>query len=636
MSAIWGAISMKKMPLMLEVEEMQKSYQKCVIDSFKSLKEKEIYMGCGIQYFTPQAKDEKLPIQEEEIYFDADVVLDNRREIIHRLDMIEAECTQIPDGTLLFWMYQRYGKGCLNLIRGVYSFVYYNKKENLIEIVTDVTGDRCLYYMIKDDVFYYSTLIEPLKQIQGNATYNERWLVDFLGMDHLFMINELEETPVKEIYRVAPAQYIRVEDGKLEKEFYWEPLKDFQELQLGNDEAYRAEFRKLWKAAVKDTMRSEDEISILLSGGMDSSAVACVAAPILKKQKRLLHSYTSVPIKDYTGKDTRYEIPDESENVKKTKEYLGNVECTFVDMPTIDPWQDHREELEAMEMPYKSVQNLLWIRESLKMAYEKGSRIMLGGSYGNSSISFTDLEVYMNTLYRKKKFLKLWKELTAFQKHFGFSRKYALKKIHDTMKDRGEKSEQEDIFGHSYLKEEMRESSGAKARLKELYSSTDERLKEFEQFRLMMEDRKPFRQIGEIVTKHSLDTGVLQRDPTRDKRILDFCIHLPIEQFVKNGEDRRLVRVYLKDIIPEHVMTYTQKGKQSADLVERMKKQWDKTYKEWTDLYMIYMENNYVDCKKALNDLKKIKDLGQANAFELTRHMYTLFCLEYMEGFKGE
>ena len=42
-------------------------------------------MGCGIQYFVPQAKEEQLPCTESGIYFTVDAVLDNRRELCERL-----------------------------------------------------------------------------------------------------------------------------------------------------------------------------------------------------------------------------------------------------------------------------------------------------------------------------------------------------------------------------------------------------------------------------------------------------------------------------------------------------------------------------------------------------------------------
>ena len=160
MSAIWGAIHLKKGCLPDTVLEMEKPYRTSVIDRYESEKEQSVYMGCGIQYFTPEAKKERLPIVQDGIYFDADVVLDNREEICERLDMEWDEAVTMPDGEILFRFYKRYGAKCLNHILGVFSMVYYDAEKNRVELAIDATGDRCLYYKIENDIFYYSTLLE--------------------------------------------------------------------------------------------------------------------------------------------------------------------------------------------------------------------------------------------------------------------------------------------------------------------------------------------------------------------------------------------------------------------------------------------------------------------------------------------
>ena len=630
MSAIWGAIDLNKKNITDDICRMDKPYEKCVIDRYETLKDDNVYMRCGIQYFTPEAEKEILPIREEDVFFAADVVLDNREELFERLEVKKAERNKIPDGTLLFWMYKKYGKACLNELRGVYSFVYYDRNKNVVDAVTDATGDRCLYYAYKDGVFYFGTLMNSIKTMQEEPQANERWLADFLGMDHLFMINELEETPLKEIYRIAPAEYVTIEHNNLLKKRYWNPLDHLKELKLKNDAEYQEQFCALWNQAVTDTMRSKDEISILLSGGMDSTAVACVAAPYLKGKNKILYSYTSVPIKEYVSGTSAYDVPDETEDVLKTKECLGNVPCEFVDMPDKNPWYSRKAELDAIEMPYKSVENFLWIAESMKMAYQNHSRLMLNGSYGNTTISFSDLEIYMNTLFSKGKWVSLWKELKSFQRRYGFSRKYALKKI--IQEQRSLDNIRGNVCGKSFLSEDKRKSLGVETRICDMYTKMERQRKNYDTYREAMEDRKALRQIGEIATKHSLSTGVLLRDPTRDKRIIEFCISLPISQYIKKGEDRRLVRIYLADLVPGHILTYNRKGKQSADIVKRMELCWKEALKEWKGEYESHENNELVDCKKALKNLQDILDISKVGHFEITRHIYTLFVLEYLDG----
>ena len=59
MSAIWGIIDFDKRIITEdEGHRMRKSFDRCVIDRYEERCQDNVYMGCGIQYFTPEAKNE--------------------------------------------------------------------------------------------------------------------------------------------------------------------------------------------------------------------------------------------------------------------------------------------------------------------------------------------------------------------------------------------------------------------------------------------------------------------------------------------------------------------------------------------------------------------------------------------------
>lgn len=628
MSAIWGAIDTRGNAIPKQIQKIfRESYEQCVIDRYEERQFDHVYMGCGIQYFVPEAEKEKGPICKDDCCFTADVVLDNRQELLDKLGISQIDGSQMADGDILYEMYDRYGKECLNDLLGAYSFVYYDRKNNRIEFVLDAVGNRCLYYRIMDGIFYFSSLMEPLAEISEQTKLNDRWITDFLAMDHLFMINETEETPFLDINRIAPAQYISYDGKELVKELYWKPFENYREMKLSSDAAYQKSFCEIWDKAVKDVIRTDSEVSIMLSGGLDSTAVAAVAAPYLKEKGKKLFSYTSVPMRGYQPTDNGYDVDDESEDVKKTAEYYGNIVTDFIDLDGKTPWELVDEEFHSVEMPFKSIQNCLWIEEAYKRAYSNGSRLILNGSYGNTSISFTDLNVYMNTLFGQKKYGKLRKEIKAFSKSMGFSVSYAMKQIYQDCKAQYEINPYPYRF--SFVRRNMTESLNTRSRMEEMQRNQNESSKNFSVFRKQMVLWIALRQIGEIETKHSLATGVLLRDPTKDKRVIDFCIHLPIEQFCRDGVDRRLVKVYLKDKLPPHVFSYSRKGKQSADLRYRFEKNWNRIRNEWIALYEEYDGSVYVDTVFARRQLLEEPDITKYSSFDLTRHMYTLLILRY-------
>ena len=119
MSAIWGAINLQNETIPDHVCDcMRKAFDKCKIDRYEELKDKNVYFGCGIQYFVLEAENEQLPYGSDGIYFDADVVLDNRDAICEMLGISQDEGAVLPDGKLLFEIYNKRGKECLNDLLG--------------------------------------------------------------------------------------------------------------------------------------------------------------------------------------------------------------------------------------------------------------------------------------------------------------------------------------------------------------------------------------------------------------------------------------------------------------------------------------------------------------------------------------
>ncbi|HCW54865.1 MAG TPA: hypothetical protein DG753_14275, partial [Clostridium sp.] len=113
--------------------------------------------------------------------------------------------------------------------------------------------------------------------------------------------------------------------------------------------------------------------------------------------------------------------------------------------------------------------------------------------------------------------------------------------------------------------------------------------------------------ISIMITKYPLKYGIIRRDPTKDKRIVEFCMSLPSSEYVHKGVDRYLIRSAMKGILPEEIRTnWKHRGVQSGDWVERLKPDWihiheeilqslnDKDMKKYMDIDKLnmYLQNN--------------------------------------------
>lgn len=630
MSAIWGAIHLKGGAVKdVHKSILRSAFDKCIIDRYEEMESGNVYMGCGIQYFTKEAKYEVLPIRENNLFFDADVIVDNRKDLL-KLCKFGEEIVDLSDGYILFKMYQTYGKKCLNKLLGAYAFVFYDKQKESIDMVIDAVGYRLVYYMIHEEVLYYSSLMEPLEQIMQQVKINYRWISDFLGQDNLNMFTEGEETSIEGIYRVPPGSIYTFSKDGIHKERYWDPYRDQKKIRLKDDGAYKTSFLDLYKECVSCLLRSEEETSIFLSGGFDSTSVAVLAAKELAKQNKKLYAYTSIPLEGYESEFKKNIIVDEKELVLKTKEYIPNLECEFMSLPEMNAWYDRKDYVKVVEMPYKSVQNLLWMFEGMKKSYNKNARIMLVGNFGNSTVSFDNKEVFFTWLFQRGLWLRLYREINAMKKRHGYTRKsILLSTIKNAFGLKGSKEEQ-NLFENSYVNNSLVEYWGTKKRM-EIINKKES--KYYSNYKVYQEAQLPLetlRHCGEIAMKNSLYSGVIYRDPTRDKRMIEFTVGIPYSQFTHNGYCRRLITEYMKGIMPEHIIKERRQGRQSADLRARMITKQKVIKEEWKRIYEVHRNSKVVNCNKALQHLEK-KNIEDMKDFEIVRHIFTIMTLEYID-----
>lgn len=631
MSAIWGAINFHDGEIASEVIEIfRNSYSKCAIDRMEQIIVNNIYFGCGIQYFVPEAKFEKLPNRIGNRYYTADVLLDNRKELLEKLDMEDSP--MLPDGKIYQLTREKYGDMADNIMIGAYTSVSYDTSMGLIEIVADAVGYRFVHYMIEDGVFYFSSLIEPLAKIKKEKKANMKWLANFIGQDNLNMYLECNETPYDGIYRTEPAERIKICNAKIVREIYWNPFKDCKKVRYKDDSEYRKAFRDLYKECVTCMLRAE-ETSVYLSGGFDSTSVAVQAAIELEKKGKKLHAFTAVPISEFNETADKWLINDETELVKKTAEQYKNIECNFMELRDVNGWHDRIEYLPIAEQPYKSPQNLIWLYRGAQLSAEQGAKVILSGAFGNGTVSFENVREYLVWLFQRMKFVTLIKEISALGRKLNYTRKSILiSTIKDTFGIGEEHLKREDVIPHSYVRLSWLEKFDT---IDVVYRNSSELIKSrrnHRKYQKIFLDRVNFRHYSEFAQRNSIYTGVILRDPTRDKRLISFVIGLPYNQFTHNGVRRRLIREYMDDVMPEHIIKERRKGVQSADLKKRISLHEDQIKAEWIQSLEKYKNHPIIDTAKAIEELKS-KEINEMTNFDIVRYIYTIIFLEFLEQF---
>lgn len=634
MSAIWGAIDFSGREISENTKSvLRKAFDGCAIDKFSELSVKNVCMGCGLQYFTPESRNEKLPAEQGGVFYTADAVLDNRAEMCGKLGV--SDTPELPDGEIIRLCFERFGDSCLNDLRGAYVFVSYNSSTGTVDVVADAVGNRYIQYFIEDDILYFSSLRAPLEKLKKEVKINKKWIAFYYAVNTLDTFYDSESTIIEGIDRIAPATHLVIKDGKItDKRVYWN-VNNIKRARKGKSDAeYKKEFVDLYRKCITDTLRTDEEVAVFLSGGYDSTSVACLAAPFLKEKGKMLHSFTFVPDEDFVYEGPKGKEVNEFKSVKRNVEFLGNVECNPLSIKNVDLWEIRKEYDTVSELPYKSPENMIWLYEGFKRARAKGARLILSGAFGNGTVSYNNLLQYLIWLVTHFKFKRYSEELKSFQMRYGASRKHIIK---STLKGMFEGAKPENIeyeaYKSCYAYESFLVENGAVALIKKNDKLNRKSYPNAQRHHDLFLPALNFRHYGEFPLKNSLFTGVLFRDPTRDKRMIEFVKSIPFDQFTHNGYTRRLIREYLEEYMPPDFFVMHPFGIQSADMKFVFEKEGDRIINEWRSIVSSLDDRGVVDKNRLLADLnaKSMKDFSYV---EIMRLFYTINALEYINNYE--
>ena len=294
----------------------------------------------------------------------------------------------------------------------------------------------------------------------------------------------------------------------------------------------------------------------------------------------MLYSYTNIPdIK--VNKDTANRIHNESTLVEDIVKMYPNIKPQYLSNAGKSDFSDIEEIQDIFEMPYKTAPYSSHL-EICKKAAQDGCKVILVGEYGNTSVSFGELDNILFDFYSKRDSASMIKYVENYCRHEGKNaQEYLMNKLSIFRRYEKFLSEGRSVYDNfvpdnvfvstNILKDynlSERMNLDRRATLSKGYI-IDEQYKEF----VTGESLQIY--LGVLKTKFGLATGTILRDPTMDKRILVFCYNMKFKYFSYNGKNRFLIRVGFANLLPESIIDrWSQKGVQSADWNERIARDW--------------------------------------------------------------
>ena len=176
------------------------------------------------------------------------------------------------DTEILIHGYEEYGEKMLNMLRGMFSFVIWDKNKKELFGARDFFGIKPMYYAEMDGTFMFgseikSFLSHPAFEKELNTSALENYLT--------FQYSPTSATFFKHVYKLQPAHYFRYGHGKLTIKRYWDI--HFNPDNSQTIEGWVSKISKTFKDSVEAHKIADVEVGSFLSSGVDSSYVAAVA-----------------------------------------------------------------------------------------------------------------------------------------------------------------------------------------------------------------------------------------------------------------------------------------------------------------------------------------------------------------------
>jgi asparagine synthase (glutamine-hydrolysing) len=168
----------------------------------------------------------------------------------------------------------RCGLSFLDRLNGIFAIALYDSVERELHVLRDPLGVKPLFWCEHAGAVLFASEIAALRGIEG-VTLTPR--PGAFAEQLAFMYVPEPGTAFQEVRKVEPGVLWSFRAGKKAGErrlFRW--LDDA--VVRGNERDLVGEFRRLFEAAVRRQLEADVPVSLMLSGGLDSSAIAAVAA----------------------------------------------------------------------------------------------------------------------------------------------------------------------------------------------------------------------------------------------------------------------------------------------------------------------------------------------------------------------
>lgn len=529
-------------------------------------------LGHCMLWTTPESLHEQLPGHHPTapLAITADARIDNRQELYEQLCFQGRSLPEVCDSEIILAAYERWGEDCPQHLIGDFAFAIWDHRQQRLFCARDPMGIKPFYYYVSEDLFVFASEIKSLFCLPEVPRQLEELKIAYL-LAGVFEDKTL--TAYQNIFRLHPAHALScLPQGQLQSRAYWS-LDPQQSLRLAKPEDYVEAFREIFTESVRCRLRSAYPVGSSLSGGLDSSSIACTARNLLATEgDRPLHTFSAIfP-----------DVPEAQRHLIDERQYMDLVTAQpgiiphHVEADKLSPLSDYLwQGDEAITAPNAYIHEGLY-----RSAHSSGVRVFLDGFDGDTTISHG--WPYLTEMMLRGQWWSLWKALRAVSQQFKVPRRTLVQKfcqqpileesrdlLHKLLPliDQGVSLDLslmncqfiQKVGLHQHLHSLLLESWGKSWNSRNSHISG------------LTTGLYPYAFEGmDLASSTSQLEG---RYPFFDRRLIEFCVALPGDQKLRNGWNRYILRAGMEDILPPEIQWRVTKGRLGVNFRQQLLKQ---------------------------------------------------------------
>ncbi|MBK8845460.1 MAG: asparagine synthase (glutamine-hydrolyzing) [Bacteroidetes bacterium] len=417
------------------------------------------------------------------------------------------------DTEVLLALFAEYREKCLAMLDGMFAFVIFDELSGELFCARDRFGEKPFYYFHSQSKFLFASEIKAIHKVEKLIGVNFNQINSFLLDSGKYALYNHMFTNLAEL---APGHFLWLKNGKTTITKYYDVslISAFAE---STEVACIEKFNFLFTQSITRRLRSDVTVGTSLSGGMDSSAIACKLAQLNHENYATFTARFPNHPKDEGYWVSKVIAQTGYQNI----EVYVDIDNTMHEIDRIIYSQEH--------IPKSTSIFAQWY--VMQTAQKHQVKVLLDGQGADEYLSGYDHMKYFLIwqYYRDLHWLKLWHERSELKSKYDRKAKLGYLFLFDPLLN---------LFGKR------------RSIFNEGYTFKD---------RLVFALKHELNELLHYADRSSMAHGIEIRLPFLSHELVEYCLSLPNHLLYRNGYNKYILREACKPILPEEIYKRTLK-----------------------------------------------------------------------------